>query len=93
LLLENVANETAFFGHTPLTRQNRTNTCANLLKIETALWHFLSNLAVAPTNNAAERALRGSVIKCKLSFFTRLGRGLRFLERIFSTAQTCALQG
>ena len=69
------------------------NTCANLLKIETALWHFLRNPAVPPTNNAAERALRGFVIKRKLSFFTRSGRGLRFLERIFSTVQTCALQG
>lgn len=50
----------------------------------------------APTNNAAERALRGFVIKLikrKLSFFTRSGRGLRFLERIFSTVQTCAIQG
>ena len=46
-----------------------------------------------PTNNAAERALRGFVIKRKLSFFTRSGQGLRFLERIFSTVQTCALQG
>ena len=69
------------------------NTCANLLKIESALWHFLRNPAVPPTNNAAERALRGFVIKRKLSFFTRSGRGLRFLERIFSTVQTCALQG
>ena len=69
------------------------NTCANLLKIEPALWHFLRNPAVPPTNNAAERALRGFVIKRKLSFFTRSGRGLRFLERIFSTVQTCALQG
>lgn len=69
------------------------NTCANLLKMEPALWHFLRNPAVPPTNNAAERALRGFVIKRKLSFFTRSGRGLRFLERIFSTVQTCALQG
>ncbi len=69
------------------------NTCANLLKVEVALWHFLRNPAVPPTNNAAERALRGFVIKRKLSFFTRSGRGLRFLERIFSTVQTCAIQG
>ena len=69
------------------------NTYANLLKIESALWHFLRNPAVPPTNNAAERALRGFAIKRKLSFFTRSGRGLRFLERIFSTVQTCALQG
>ena len=35
------------------------NTCANLLK-DRAAWHFLKNPAVPPTNNAAERALRGS---------------------------------
>jgi transposase len=69
------------------------NTCANLLKVEVALWHFLRNPAAPPTNNAAERALRGFVIKRKLSFFTRSGRGLRFFERIFSTVQTCAIQG
>jgi transposase len=33
------------------------------------------------------------VIKRKVSFFSRSGRGLRFLERIFSTVQTCAQQG
>jgi len=69
------------------------NTCANLFKIESVLWYFLRNEAVPPTNNAAERALRGFVVKRKLLFFTRSGRGLRFLERIFSTVQTCVLQG
>jgi hypothetical protein len=69
------------------------NTCAHLLKIESVLWYFLRNEAVPPTNNAAERVLRGFVIKRKLWFFTRSGRRLRFLERIFSTVQTCALQG
>lgn len=81
-------------GGAAQTACSRTaNTCANLLKIEPALWHFLRNPAVPPTNNAAERALRGFVIKRKLSFFTRSGRGLRFLERIFSTVQTCSIQG
>jgi transposase len=77
----------------PVISSGCSAACANLLKIETALWHFLRNPAVPPTNNAAEWALRGFVIKRKLSFFTRSGRGLRFLERIFSTVQTCALQG
>jgi transposase len=80
-------------GAAQLACSRTANTCTNLLKIETALWHFLRNPAVPPTNNAAERALRGFVIKRKLSFLTRSGRGLRFLERIFSTVQTCALQG
>ncbi len=64
-------------GATQSACSRTANTCANLLKIETALWHFLRNPAVPPTNNAAERALRGFVIKRKLSFFTRSGRGLR----------------
>jgi transposase len=68
-------------------------TCRNLLALWPALWHFLDDPAVPPTNNAAERALRGFVIRRKLSYFTRSGRGLRFIEHTFSTVQTCRLQG
>lgn len=69
------------------------NTCTNLLKSWPALWTFVDNPLVPPTNNAAERALRDYVIKRKLSYCTRSGRGLRFTERIFSTVQTCKMQG
>lgn len=69
------------------------NTCANLIKIWPALWTFVDNPLVPPTNNAAERALRDYVIKRKLSYGTRSGRGLQFTERIFSTVQTCKMQG
>lgn len=69
------------------------NTCTNLLKIWPALWTFVDNPLVPPTNNAAERALRDYVIKRKLSYCTRSGRGLQFTERIFSTVQTCKMQG
>ena len=58
-----------------------------------ALWTFSRNPLVPPTNNAAEQALRGWVIKRKLSYFTRSGRGMRFWETIMSTVQTCAMQG
>lgn len=76
------------------TQCSRTaNTCANLLKMWPALWTFVHNPFVPPTNNAAEQALRGWVIKRKLSFFTRSGRGMRFWETMMSTVQTCALQG
>ena len=68
-------------------------TCRNLLSLWPALWRFLENPAVPPTNNAAERALRGFVIRRKLSYFTRSGRGLRFIEHTFSAVQTCRLQG
>ena len=68
------------------------NTCANLLKMWPALWTFLRNPLVPPTNNAAERALRDYVIKRKLSYCTRSKRGMEFTERIFSTVQTCKMQ-
>ena len=75
------------------TQCSRTaNTCANLLKMWPALWTFLGNPLVAPTNNAAERALRDYVIKRKLSYCTRSKRGMEFTERIFSTVQTCKMQ-
>ena len=45
------------------TQCTRTaNTCANLLKLWSALWNFLGNAAVPPTNNDAERALRALVL-------------------------------
>ena len=75
------------------TQCSRTaNTCSNLLKMWPALWTFLDNPLVAPTNNAAERALRDYVIKRKLSYCTRSKRGMEFTERIFSTVQTCKMQ-
>jgi transposase len=68
------------------TQCSRTaNTCANLLKMWPALWTFLDNLLVTPTNNAAERVLRDYVIKRKLSYCTRSRRGKEFTERIFPT--------
>lgn len=75
------------------TQCKRTaNTCANLLKMWPAMWTFLDNPLVPPTNNAAERALRDYVIKRKLSYCTRSKRGMEFTERIFSTVQTCKMQ-
>lgn len=69
------------------------NTCANLVKLEPALWRFLEQPAVPPTNNLAERALRGVVLRRKISYATRSGRGLRFVERTFAVAYTCRQQG
>ena len=75
------------------TQCKRTaNTCANLLKMWPAMWTFLDNPLVSPTNNAAERALRDYVIKRKLSYCTRSKRGMEFTKRIFSTVQTCKMQ-
>ncbi|MCA1698430.1 MAG: IS66 family transposase [Actinobacteria bacterium] len=64
----------------------------NLLKIWPALWTFVSVEKVEPTNNAAERSLRGPVIHRKLSHGTRTGDGERFVERALSASVTCRLQ-
>jgi transposase len=65
----------------------------NLLKIWPALWTFITVPDVNPTNNAAERALRGPVIHRKLSHGTQSEDGERFIERALSASVTCRLQG
>jgi transposase len=64
-----------------------------LLKIWPALWTFVEADGVEPTNNAAERSLRGPVIHRKLSHGTRSDDGERFIERALSASVTCRLQG
>lgn len=64
----------------------------NLLKIWPALWTFVTVEGVEPTNNAAERSLRGPVIHRKLSHGTRSQDGERFIERALSASVTCRLQ-
>jgi hypothetical protein len=64
----------------------------NLLKVWPALWTFVSIHGVEPTNNPAERALRGPVIHRKVSLGTQSEDGERFAERSLSAAGTCRLQ-
>ena len=64
----------------------------NLLKLWPALWTFLTVPGVTPTNNAAERALRGPVIHRKLSHGNQSDDGERFTERSLSASVTCRLQ-
>jgi transposase len=64
----------------------------NLLKVWPALWTFTAHPSVEPTNNPAERALRGPVIHRKLSLGTRTDDGERFAERALSAAATCRQQ-
>jgi transposase len=63
-------------------------TCAEVLKLEPALWTFARVKGVEPTNNAAERALRPAVIKRKRSFGCHSEAGCRFVERLLSVTQT-----
>ena len=56
------------------------------------LWTFLEVDGVAPTNNAAEQALRHAVIWRKLSFGTQSADGSRFVERMLTVIETCRRQ-
>ena len=64
----------------------------NLLKRWPALWTFTHTDGVEPTNNHAERGLRGAVIYRKLSLGTQSDRGERSLERLLSASITCRLR-
>jgi len=64
----------------------------NLLKIWPALWTFANHHGVQPTNNHAERGLRGAVIYRKLSLGSQSEHGERRIERLLSAHTTCRLQ-
>lgn len=68
-------------------------TCQNLLKLWPALWGFVDNPAVPPTNNEAERSIRAIVLKRKISGPTRSRRGDEFIARGFSVVESCRRQG
>ena len=65
----------------------------NLLKHWPALWTFAGADGVEPTNNHAERGLRGAVIYRKLSLGSQSEQGERTIERLLSASLTCRLQG
>ena len=65
----------------------------NLLKRWPALWTFTTVPGVEPTNNHAERGLRGAVIYRKLSLGSQSEHGERTIERLLSASITCRLQG
>jgi len=65
----------------------------NLLKAWPALWTFAAHKGVEPTNNHAERSLRGAVIYRKLSLGSQSEEGERRIGRLLSASVTCRLQG
>lgn len=66
--------------------------CQNLLDLEPALWTFLYEPGVEPTNNHAERILRQGVLWRKNAFGCQSTDGCRFVERILTVTQTLRLQ-
>jgi len=68
-------------------------TCAELLKMEPALWTFVRVEGIEPTNNAAERSVRHAVQWRKTSYGTDSQAGGQFVARILSVVATCRQQG
>lgn len=66
--------------------------CQELLDHEDALWTFVREDGVEPTNNAAEQALRPAVLWRKGCFGAQSAAGNRFVERILSVRATCRQQ-
>jgi transposase len=64
----------------------------SLLKRWPALWTFAHLDGVEPTNNHAERGLRGAVIYRNLSLGSQSEHGERTIERLLSASVTCRLQ-
>ena len=64
-----------------------------LLKLWPGLWTFAKRPGVQPTNNHAERCLRGAVIYRKLSLGSQSETGEQRIARLLSAHTTCRLQG
>ena len=70
-------------------------TCRNWLKREAALWTFVWESGVEPTNNSAnsaERPLRRAVLWRRRSFGTQSAAGSLFGERILTAVPTLQQQ-
>jgi len=67
--------------------------CAEILKVQEALWTFARVEGVEPTNNAAERAFRHAVLWRKTSGGTKGKSGRRFVAAVLSVVATCRQQG
>jgi transposase len=63
-----------------------------MLKIWPGLWTFANRPGVQPTNNHAERCLRGAVIYRKLSLGSQSKHGEQRIARLLSAHTTCRLQ-
>lgn len=66
--------------------------CRDLLKHWEALWTWVHQEGVEPTNNAAERSLRPAVLWRKGSFGHQGESGKLFVERLLTTVTSLRLQ-
>ena len=70
-----------------------SGSCADILEHREALWTFVEHDGVEPTNNHAERELRGLVMWRRRSFGSQSERGTHFAARMMTIAHTARKQG
>ncbi len=75
---------------TPLAKTVRT--CRQLLKVEPALWLFVTVSGLSPTNNAAERAIRPAVLWRRTSFGSQSSAGSVFVARMLTVVTSLRSQ-
>ena len=76
---------------TPWAKTVRT--CQQILQLADGLWTFLEIEGIEPTNNAAERALRQSVIQRKISHGVQSRQGAICRNRLLTVTTTLRQQG
>ena len=76
---------------TPWAKTVRT--CQQLHAVADGLWTFLEIKGIEPTNNAAERALRQSVIQRKISHGVQSRQGGICRSRLLTVTTTLRQQG
>lgn len=75
---------------TPLAKTVRT--CRQLLKVESALWLFVTIEGIEPTNNAAEQAIRPAVLWRKCSYGSQSAEGSLFVGRMMTVVSSLRRQ-
>jgi len=75
---------------TPLAKT--VGTCRQLLKIEPALWLFVTVEGIEPTNNAAEQAIRPAVLWRKCSYGSQSAEGSLFVGRMMTVVTSLRRQ-
>ena len=68
-------------------------TCKNILKHNEALWTFLREEGIEPTNNHAEQQIRPAVIWRKISFGSQSALGSQFIAHLSTVIATAKKQG
>jgi transposase len=69
-----------------------SGSCTDILDHKLALWTFVHHEGIDPTNNHAERELRGFVLWRKKCFGSQSDRGNRFAARIMTVAHSLRKQ-